>query len=102
MKPVLLEPIMRMEIECPDEFQGSVVGQVSSKRGMIVETETNNNVTRILADVPLAETFGYSNELRSMTQGQGTFSMEFAKYSPVPSNIQTQIIEDRKAELQPA
>ncbi len=102
MKPILLEPIMRMEIECPDEFQGSVVGQVSSKRGMIVETETANNVTRILADVPLAETFGYSNELRSMTQGQGTFSMEFAKYAPVPANIQTEIVEARKAELQPA
>lgn len=102
MKPLLLEPIMRMEIECPDEFQGSVVGQVSSKRGMIAETETANGLTRILADVPLAETFGYSNELRSMTQGQGTFSMEFSKYAPVPSSIQTEIVEERKRELQPA
>lgn len=102
MKPVLLEPIMKIEIECPEEFQGSVVGQISSKRGMIAETETANGVTVIIADVPLAETFGYSNELRSQTQGQGTFSMEFAKYAPVPGSIQTQIIEDRKAELQPA
>lgn len=102
MKPVLLEPIMKMEIECPEEFQGSVVGQVSSKRGMIVETETANGMTTIIAEVPLAETFGYSNELRSQTQGQGTFSMEFAKYSPVPSNIQAEIVEERKRELQPA
>ncbi len=102
MKPVLLEPIMKMEVECPEEFQGSVVGQVSSKRGMIVETDTNNGMTVIIAEVPLAETFGYSNDLRSQTQGQGTFSMEFAKYSPVPSSIQAEIIEERKAELQPA
>ena len=102
MKPVLLEPIMKMEIECPEEFQGSVVGQVSSKRGMIVETETANNVTTIIAEVPLAETFGYSNDLRSQTQGQGTFSMEFAKYSPVPGGIQTEIVEERRKELQPA
>ncbi|MEN1678323.1 MAG: elongation factor G [Planctomycetota bacterium] len=102
MKPVLLEPVMKMEIECPEEFQGSVVGQVSSKRGMIVETETANGMTTIIAEVPLAETFGYSNELRSQTQGQGTFSMEFAKYSPTPASIQTEIVEERKKELQPA
>lgn len=102
MKPVLLEPIMKMEVECPEEFQGSVVGQVSSKRGMIVETETANGMTVIIAEVPLAETFGYSNDLRSQTQGQGTFSMEFCKYAPVPGSIQTQIIEERKAEMQPA
>lgn len=102
MKPQLLEPIMTVEIECPEEFQGSVVGQVSSKRGMIAETETTGGMTKIIAEVPLAETFGYSNDLRSQTQGQGTFSMEFAKYAPVPSNIQTEIIEERKKELQPA
>ncbi|TWT85235.1 Elongation factor G [Posidoniimonas polymericola] len=102
MKPVLLEPIMLMEIECPEEFQGQVVGQVSSKRGMIVETETNDGMTKIIAEVPLAETFGYSTDLRSNTQGQGTFSMEFAKYAPVPSSIQTEIVEERKKELQPA
>ena len=99
MKPVLLEPIMKMEVECPEEFQGSVVGQVSSKRGMIVETETNNGVTVIIAEVPLAETFGYSNDLRSQTQGQGTFSMEFAKYAPVPGSIQTEIVEARRKEM---
>ncbi len=102
MKPALLEPIMLMEIECPETFQGSVVGQVSSKRGMVVSTDTQNGATKIIAEVPLAETFGYSTDLRSQTQGQGSFSMELCKYSPVPSSIQTQIVEERKAELQPA
>jgi len=102
MKPVLLEPIMLMEIECPEEFQGSVVGQVASKRGIVASTTTQNKVTTIICDVPLAETFGFSTDLRSQTQGQGSFSMELHKYSPVPSNIQTEIIAERKAELQPA
>ncbi len=102
MKPVLLEPIMLMEIECPEEYQGSVVGQVSSKRGIVVSTDTQGNLTKIIAEVPLAETFGYSTDLRSATKGQGTFSMELAKYSPVPGNIQAEIIEERKRELQPA
>lgn len=96
MKPVLLEPLMLMEIECPEEFQGSVVGQVSSKRGMVVSTQTENRVTTIIAHVPLAETFGYSTDLRSLTQGQGSFSMELYKYAAVPSNIQTDIIAERK------
>jgi len=100
MKPVLLEPIMLMEIECPEEFQGSVVGQVSSKRGMIVSTDTQNKVTTIICEIPLAETFGFSTDLRSQTQGQGSFTMELCKYSPTPSTIQAEIVEDRKAELQ--
>ncbi len=98
MKPVLLEPLMLMEIECPEEFQGSVVGQVSSKRGMVVSTQTDNGVTVIIAHVPLAETFGYSSDLRSQTQGHGTFSMELYKYAPVPANIQLEIIEQRRKE----
>jgi elongation factor G len=102
MKPVLLEPIMLVEIECPENFQGPVVGQVSSKRGMVVSTDTANKITKIIAEVPLAETFGYSTDLRSQTQGQGTFTMELSKYAPVPGNIQTEIIADRKRELQPA
>ena len=102
MKPALLEPIMLMEIECPEEFQGSVVGQVSSKRGIVASTNTLNKVTTIICDVPLAETFGFSTDLRSQTQGQGSFSMELGKYAPVPGNIQTEIVAERKAELQPA
>ena len=96
MSPVLLEPLMLMEIECPEEFQGGVVGQIASKRGMVVSTNTENNVTTIIAHVPLSETFGYSTDLRSNTQGQGSFSMELYKYAPVPGNIQEDIIADRR------
>jgi elongation factor G len=102
LKPVLLEPIMLTEIECPESFQGPVVGGVSSKRGIVVSTDTRNGVCKIIAEVPLAETFGYSTDLRSATQGQGTFSMELHKYAPVPGNIQTEIVAERKAEMQPA
>ncbi|MDR3182504.1 MAG: elongation factor G [Planctomycetaceae bacterium] len=96
MKPTLLEPVMRLEIECPSNFQGNVVGDLNSRRGLITVTETLGAVTRIEGEIPLAETFGYSTTLRSMTQGQGTFSMEFSKYKKVPNSIQETIIKERK------
>ncbi|MCI0491423.1 MAG: elongation factor G, partial [Planctomycetes bacterium] len=102
MKPVLLEPIMLMELEVPEQFQGSVVGNISARRGIVMSTDMLGGITKIMAEVPLAETFGYSTDLRSMTQGQGTFTMELAKYRPVPASIQAGVIADRKAELQPA
>jgi elongation factor G len=83
--PVLLEPIMKVEVETPVEFQGPVTGQVSSKRGVILGTENRGGFAIILAEVPLAEMFGYSNDLRSMTQGKGSFSMEFLKYQKIPA-----------------
>jgi elongation factor G len=99
-KPVLLEPIMKMEVEVPADFQGPVTGELNKRRGLIVSTETVGNTSTIIAEVPLAETFGYSTDLRSMTQGQGVFTMEFAKYRATPGNIQKEIIEERKkAEL---
>jgi elongation factor G len=99
MKPVLLEPIMLMEIECPEKFQGSVVGNISSRRGMIVSTDMGEDgVSKVRAEVPLAETFGYSTDIRSMTQGQGTFTMELSGYKPVPMSLQTEIVAERKAE----
>jgi elongation factor G len=99
-KPVLLEPIMKMEVEVPSDFQGPVTGELNKRRGLIISTETVGNASTIVAEVPLAETFGYSTDLRSMTQGQGVFTMEFAKYRPTPGNIQKEIVEERKkAEL---
>ena len=99
-KPVLLEPIMKMEVEVPSDFQGPVTGELNKRRGLIVSTETVGNTSTIIAEVPLAETFGYSTDLRSMTQGQGVFTMEFSKYRPTPGNIQKEIVEERKkAEL---
>jgi elongation factor G len=99
-KPVLLEPIMKMEVEVPADFQGPVTGELNKRRGLIISTETVGNTSTIIAEVPLAETFGYSTDLRSMTQGQGVFTMEFAKYRSTPGNIQKEIVEERKkAEL---
>jgi elongation factor G len=102
MKPALLEPIMLMELEVPEKFQGTVVGNISARRGIVLSTDLVGGITKIMAEVPLAETFGYSTDLRSMTQGQGTFTMELSKYRPVPSSIQADVIAERKAELQPA
>ena len=96
MKPALLEPIMGIEIECPESFQGSVAGNVSSRRGLIISTDVEGNTATIIAEVPLAETFGYSTDLRSMTQGQGTFTMELSKYKRVPGNVQEEILAERR------
>jgi len=99
-KPVLLEPIMKIEVEVPADFQGPVTGELNKRRGLIISTETVGNTSTIIAEVPLAETFGYSTDLRSMTQGQGVFTMEFSKYRPTPGNVQKEIVEERKkAEL---
>ena len=91
--PVLLEPIMKVEVEVPTEFQGPVSGTISSKRGVILETEGRSGFTILLAEVPLSEMFGYSNDLRSMTQGKGSFSMEFLKYQKVPSRLQEEVVK---------
>ena len=96
--PVLLEPIMKVEVEIPTEFQGPVTGAVSSKRGVILGTESRSGYTVISAEVPLSEMFGYSNDLRSMTQGKGSFSMEFLKYQKVPSRFQEEIVKKVQAE----
>ena len=98
-KPVLLEPVMKMEIECPTQFQGSVVGELNSRRGMVMSTEVNGVTAIIIAEVPLAETFGYSTDLRSMTQGQGTFTMEFSRYARVPASIQEEVVAAKKKQL---
>lgn len=94
----LLEPIMKLEIEAPDEFQGPICGHVSSKRGIISSTESRFGATVVLAEVPLAEMFDYANELRSMTQGKGQFSMEFFRYRQVPKNVQLEVVERRRKE----
>ena len=96
---MILEPIMKVEIECPENFQGSVVGDVTSRRGIIANTDMRDGVTSITAEVPLSETFGYSTELRSMTQGQGTFTMELLTYRKVPASIQEEIVAERKKQL---
>ncbi len=95
-KPMLLEPIMKCEIECPELYQGDVVGDVIRRRGLIVSTDIRDSVSYIIAEVPLAETFGYATDLRSMTKGQGTFTMELLTYRKCPSNVQEDIIASRR------
>ncbi|HEX2880843.1 MAG TPA: elongation factor G [Polyangiaceae bacterium] len=97
-KPTILEPIMKVEIEAPVEFQGSVVGQVNQRRGVIMETVSDDVVT-ITAEVPLNTMFGYSTDLRSATQGKGQFTMEFAKYQPVPKQEQEEMIKKYREQL---
>jgi elongation factor G len=97
-KPVILEPIMRVEAETPVEFQGTVQGDLSSRRGMLLGSDMRDEYAVILAEVPLSEMFGYSTDLRSKTQGKATFSMEFACYRPVPSSIQEQLVKKFREE----
>jgi elongation factor G len=97
-KPTILEPIMKVEVEAPVEFQGSVVGQVNQRRGVILETVSDENVT-VTAEVPLNTMFGYSTDLRSATQGKGNFTMEFARYAPVPKQEQEEMIKKYKEQL---
>ncbi|MFT5527415.1 MAG: elongation factor G [Pirellulaceae bacterium] len=95
-KPVLLEPIMKFEIESPEAFQGSIVGDITSRRGIITSTDIRDKSSKITAEVPLGETFGYTTDLRSMTQGQGDFTMELLCYRKVPANIQEDIVAEKK------
>jgi elongation factor G len=95
-KPVLLEPIMRVELEAPEAFQGAVTGDTVSRRGIITSTDNMEGISRVVAEVPLAETFGYATDLRSMTQGQGTFTMELLCYRRVPPSIQEEIIAKKR------
>ena len=97
-KVALLEPIMKLEVEVPEVFQGSVCGHLSGKRGMIGKAEVRSGTSVILADVPLAEMFDYANELRSMTQGQGMFTMEFGRYRQMPRGIQDEVVIRRREE----
>lgn len=93
--PVLLEPVMKVEIVVPEEFMGDITGNLSSKRGQIEEMGDRGNMKVVNAKVPLAEMFGYTTILRSMTEGRGTSSMEFDHYAVVPQNVAKEIVEAR-------
>ena len=95
-KPVILEPIMKVEIVTPDKFYGDITGNLSSKRGQIEGMDERGQDKVVKAMVPLAEMFGYVNSLRSMTEGRATFTMEFGKYDVVPANIAKDIAENKK------
>jgi elongation factor G len=95
-KPVVLEPVMKVEVQCPEEFQGGVVGGLNQRRGVILSTETREGFCTCVAEVPLNEMFGYSTIVRSATQGKAEFTMEFAKYAPVPAQEQEKLMKEYK------
>jgi elongation factor G len=90
-KPTLLEPMMRLEVETPSEFVGKIQGKLLSRRALLLGSQTRDNYAILEAEVPLVEMFGYSTELRSLSQGMATFSMEFAEYRPLPENLLDEI-----------
>ncbi|MFY0529905.1 elongation factor G [Archangium gephyra] len=98
-KPIILEPMMKVEVQAPEDFQGSVVGQINQRRGTILESGTAEGYVTVVAEVPLNTMFGYSTDLRSATQGKGEFTMEFAKYSPVPRNEAEALMAQYKEKL---
>jgi len=95
--PVLLEPLMLVEVNTPEEFMGATIGDLNSRRGHLQSVEARGNAQVIRAIVPLAEMFGYVNELRSMTQGRASYTMEFAEYLEVPRNVADEIVAKRRA-----
>ncbi|EJY56852.1 translation elongation factor G [Alicyclobacillus hesperidum URH17-3-68] len=96
--PVLLEPIMRVEVTVPEEYMGDILGDINSRRGRVEGMDTRNNASIVRGFVPLSEMFGYSTSLRSRTQGRGTYSMELAAYEEVPKSVAEGIIKKSKGE----
>ncbi len=100
-KPTIMEPIMKVAVEGPSEFQGAVMGSINQRRGMIIGTTEEGNYTVVEAEVPLSEMFGYSTTLRSLTQGKAEFTMEFASFKPVPKSVSEELVkkyQDEKKE----
>lgn len=91
-KPQILEPIMKVSVESPSEFVGNVFATINQRRGVIISSVEDGNFSRVDADVPLSEMFGYATALRSLTQGKAEFTMEFQKYGKVPANIAEDLI----------
>jgi elongation factor G len=94
--PKLLEPVMAVEVVTPDEFLGDVMGNLNSRRGRVEQLEPRGNAQAITAKVPLSEMFGYATDVRSMTQGRATFTMQFDRYEEVPQSIAADIIAAQK------
>jgi elongation factor G len=90
-KPVILEPIMKVSVESPSEYQGSVLSSINQRRGLITSSTEDGIFTIVEAEVPLAEMFGYATVLRSLTQGKAEFTMEFSRYAKVPESLSKEL-----------
>jgi elongation factor G len=101
-RPVLLEPIFAVEVVTPEEFLGDVIGDLSRRRGRVEGQERRGNAIAVAARVPLSEMFGYATDVRSMTQGRATYTMQFEAYEEVPPNIAEKIVEARGGEAEAA
>jgi elongation factor G len=101
-KPVLLEPVFAVEVVTPEEFMGDVIGDLNRRRGRVEGMEPRGNAQAVKAHVPLSEMFGYATDVRSMTQGRATYTMQFDRYEEVPTNIAERVIEARTGEPVPA
>ena len=95
-KPRILEPLMKISVETPSEFRGNVMAAINQRRGLVVDTVVDDHFTRIDADVPLAETFGFATALRSVTQGKSEFTMEFSKYALLPKGLEEELIKSER------
>jgi elongation factor G len=101
-KPVLLEPIFKVEVVTPEDFLGDVIGDLSRRRGRVEGQDRRGNALAVAAHVPLSEMFGYATDVRSMTQGRATYTMQFDKYEEVPPSIAEKIVEDRGGQAEAA
>ncbi len=92
--PYIMEPIMKIEVETPSEFRGNVMGSINQRRGVVLDTEIDDQFSRIIAEIPLSEIFGYATILRSLTQGKSEFSLEFSAYKRIPKQMEEKMLED--------
>jgi elongation factor G len=101
-KPVLLEPVMNMEVSVPDECLGDVIGDLNSRRGKVLGMDTKGHIQAIKTKVPMAEVLKYAQDLRSITSGRGEFRMEFSHYEELPAHLAEKVIKEAKAGKQTA
>jgi elongation factor G len=101
-KPVLLEPIFSVEVVTPEEYMGDVIGDLNRRRGRVNGMEPRGNAQVVSAHVPLSEMFGYATDVRTMSQGRATYTMQFDRYEEVPPNIAEKVVEGRTGEPVPA
>jgi elongation factor G len=94
--PILLEPVMKVDVNVPPDYLGAVVGDITARRGRVAEIDERNEIKYILAYLPLAEMFGYTTRLRSITQGRGYYTMEFFHYAPVPTHVTESVKKNRE------